>query len=94
MKRFINALAELKADELESYTPKALKEYGLDQPYLRLTVFQKDTQLGTILVGKATSDAYFVKNNQYPFVYRVKKYNVERITKKPEDLKRIEPEKK
>lgn len=93
MKRFINALAELKADELESYTPKTFKEYGLDLPYLRLTVFQKDTQLGTILIGKATSDAYFVKNNQYPFVYRVKKYNAERIIKKPTDLKRIEPEK-
>ncbi|HPC36617.1 MAG TPA: DUF4340 domain-containing protein [Candidatus Marinimicrobia bacterium] len=86
MRRWLEALRDFSVDELESYQPKSLSVYGFDKPTLRLAFYDKDSKLGELLVGKEISEKYYVKINNYPHVYRIKKNTFEQINKKPEDL--------
>jgi len=87
MKRWLEALRDLSVDELETYQPQSLVKYGLDSPYLQLTLFDQKNTIGTILVGKEIAEKYCFKTAQYPHVYRIRKNTFDRIYKKPEDLK-------
>lgn len=57
----VNALAKLRADELEADKPKDLKKYGLDKPEEKLTLFSGDKEVLALLVGakeKSSQRAY------------------------------------
>lgn len=94
MNRWLEALGNFSADELESYQPKSLANYGLDLPRLQITVFKKDQQLGTILVGKETKENFYTKAGSAPYIYKIRKYSYQRIAKTPDDLRVNTPEKK
>ena len=91
MSRWLKSLGDVSADELESYQPKPLANYGLAMPYLRLSVFNRNNELGTILVGKEVGDKYYAKTTKYPVVYRIKKNTFDRLYKLPEDLVKKAP---
>jgi hypothetical protein len=59
-------------------------ETGLDAPNLTVTVGLKGGKTETVLIGKKkTEDDFFVKRAADPQVFLVKKYNLERINKRP-----------
>jgi len=86
MERWRKSLADFSVDELESYQPKPLANYGLTAPYLHLAVFNHNQQIGSVLVGKKVGDKYYAKTGQAPYVYRIKKNTFDRLYKMPEDL--------
>ena len=63
-------------------------ESGLDAPNLTVTVGLKGGKSETVLIGKKkTEDDYYVKRAAGPQVFLVKKYNLERINKRPIEFK-------
>jgi hypothetical protein len=65
-----------------------LSETGLDAPDNTITVGLKGDKKITVLVGKKKgAEDYYVKTADNPQVYLVKKYNLERINKRPLDFK-------
>ena len=63
-------------------------ETGLDDPANTVTVSLKGGKSVSVLIGnKKGADDYYVKKADAPQVYLVKKYNVERVDKKPIDLR-------
>jgi len=91
MGRWLKSLADFNVDELESYQPKPLANYGLAVPYLHLAVFNRNQQIGSVMVGKEAGDKYYTKTGQAPYVYRIKKNTFDRLYKMPEDLVKKTP---
>ncbi len=91
MSRWLNALRDFSVDELESYQPKPLNKYGLEKPYLHLSIYNGNEMIGTILVGDKTGEKYYTRTGQAPYIYRIKKNNFERLYKTPEDLAAKKP---
>jgi hypothetical protein len=52
----VNALAKLRADELEADKPKDLKPYGLDKPEEKLILAAGDKEVLSLLVGSKEKD--------------------------------------
>jgi hypothetical protein len=60
------------------------EETGLDAPELTITVSLKGGKQQTVLVGKKKGDEdFYVKSADSPQVFLVKKYNLDRINKRP-----------
>ncbi len=78
----VTALYAFKANDFaDGVTPA---ESGLDAPTLTLTVGLKGGKSETVLIGKKkTEDDFYVKRAADPQVFLVKKYNLERINKRP-----------
>lgn len=91
MGRWLKSLADFSVDELESYQPKPLANYGLTMPYLQLAVYNRNQQIGSVMVGKEVGDKYYVKTGLAPYIYRIKKNTFERLYKMPEDLVKKAP---
>jgi hypothetical protein len=77
-----NQLATWKANEFaDSAKPE---ETGLDAPELTVTVSLRSGKQQTVLVGKKKGDEdFYVKSADSPQVFLVKKYNLDRINKRP-----------
>jgi len=61
-----------------------LEETGLDAPDLTVTVTLRDGKQQTVLLGnKKTEEDYYVKRAENPQVFLAKRYNVERMKKRP-----------
>lgn len=67
---------------------KDLTQYGLDAPTYSITVEVKDTSPKTIHVGKITEkgEEYYARRDDSDFVILLRKYAVESIAKKLEDI--------
>jgi hypothetical protein len=78
----ISALYAWKANDFaDDATPE---ETGLDAPDLMITVTVKGGQKQRVLIGKKKDDEdFYVKREETPQVFLVKKYNLERINKRP-----------
>ena len=64
------------------------EETGLANPALTVTVGLKDGKKITALIGNKKGDEdWYVKNADAPQVFTVKKYNIERVNKRPVDFK-------
>jgi hypothetical protein len=82
----ISALYAWKANDFADAAKP--EETGLDAPELTVTVGLKGDKKKTILVGKKKGEEdYFVKTADGPQVFLVKKYNLERINKRPVDFR-------
>jgi hypothetical protein len=82
----VSALYSWKANDFADKVTPA--ESGLDAPQNTITVSLKGDKKVTVLVGKKKGeDDYYVKTADNPQVYLVKKYNLERINKRPIDFK-------
>jgi hypothetical protein len=77
-----NQLATWKANDFaDSAKPE---ETGLDSPDLTVTVSLKNGKQQTLLVGKKKGDEdFYVKRADNPQVFLVKKYNLDRVNKRP-----------
>jgi len=71
----------------ETVDPKAT---GLKKPTARITVHTKSKKSVTFLVGALKDEDYFVQVAGRPDVFVVKKFGLERILKKPDDVKKSE----
>jgi hypothetical protein len=78
----VSALAAWKANDFaDTITPEAA---GLAPPALTVTVSLKDNKKTTVLVGnKKGEDELYVKKPDAPQIFVVKKYNADRVNKRP-----------
>ncbi|HVZ89453.1 MAG TPA: DUF4340 domain-containing protein [Polyangia bacterium] len=82
----ISALASWKANDFADDAKPA--DTGLDAPALTVSVGLKDGKTVTALVGnKKGTDDWYVKKADAPQVFLVKKFNLERINKRPIDFR-------
>ncbi|MDD5765078.1 MAG: DUF4340 domain-containing protein [Candidatus Marinimicrobia bacterium] len=89
MKRWLNGISELTADELVSYSPVNLIPYGLDKPQLIFSFFENGNEIGTILIGwKVADNYYYIKSADKPFVYKIAKSKVVSVRKTADELMR------
>jgi hypothetical protein len=78
----ISQLSSWKANDFADNAK--LEETGLDSPALTVTVGLNDGKQQTVLVGKKKGDEdFYVKTADSPQVYLVKKYNLDRVNKRP-----------
>jgi len=82
----VNQLATWKANDFaDSAKPE---ETGLDSPELTVTVGLRSGKQQTVLVGKKKGDEdFYVKSADSPQVFLVKKYNLDRINKRPVEFR-------
>ncbi len=81
----VSALANWKANDFaDGATPAAA---GLDAPALTLTVGLKGGKTVTALIGNKKGDDTFVKKADAPQIFLVKKFNLERIAKRPMEFR-------
>jgi hypothetical protein len=78
----VSSLSNWKANDFaDNEKPAAL---GLEPPVLTVTVGLKNSKNVTAQIGnKKGEDEYYVKTTDAPQVYVVKKYNAERVIKRP-----------
>lgn len=78
----ISQLANFKANDFADNAKP--EDTGLDAPETTVTVSLRNGKQQTVLVGKKKGDDdYYVKTADSPQVYLVKKYNLERMNKRP-----------
>jgi hypothetical protein len=78
----ISQLATWKANDFADNAKP--EDTGLDAPELTVTVTLKSGKQPTVLVGKKKGDEdFYVKTADSPQVFLVKKYNLERVNKRP-----------
>jgi hypothetical protein len=78
----VSQLATWKANEFADGAKP--EETGMDSPELTVTVGLRNGKEQTVLVGKKKGeDDFYVKTADNPQVYLVKKYNLERMNKRP-----------
>lgn len=77
----LDTLYEFKADSIETYSTKALAQFGLDKPELKLSVgLDKGERI--VLVGKKKGDKdYFLKGEPSQFIFVVSDSKVEKLMK-------------
>jgi hypothetical protein len=78
----ISALYSWKTSDFSDDAKPA--DSGLDAPELTVTVTLKGGKTQTVLIGKKKGEEdYYVKRADLPQVFLVKKFNIERINKRP-----------
>jgi hypothetical protein len=78
----VSALSSFKTNEFVD-SPKGA-DTGLDAPALTVTVGLKGGKSASVLIGnKKGDDDFFIKAADKPQVFLAKKYNVERVNKRP-----------
>ena len=83
-------LASLKAvDFAEDYD---LKKYQLDKPQISITAILEDKEEKRILIGKKDEEKsqYYVKNQAKKTIFLVEKYQIDKMNKTLQDLKKEE----
>jgi hypothetical protein len=79
-------LATFKANEFAD--DAKIEETGLDSPRLTVTVTLRNGKQQILLVGdKKGEEDWYVKTAEQPQIYLVKKYNLERINKRPVEFR-------
>ncbi len=82
----VSQLARWKANDFADGAKP--EETGLDKPELTVTVGLKGGQQQTVLVGNMKGkEDWYVKRAENPQVFLVKKYNLERMNKRPIDFR-------
>ena len=82
----VSALYAWKANDFADGAKPA--DTGLDAPENTITVGLKGGKKVTVLVGKKKGDEdYYVKTADNPQVFLVKKYNIERVNRRPIDFR-------
>jgi hypothetical protein len=82
----IGAMASLKASDFADSVK--LADAGLEPAALTVTVGLKGGKKAVVLVGgKKTDDDVYVKTPEAPQVFLSKKYNIERVNKRPIDFR-------
>jgi len=82
----VSALSTFKTNDFADGAKPA--DTGLDAPALTATVTLKGGKTITVLVGNQKGDEdFYVKKSDAPQVYLVKKFNLERINKRPLEFK-------
>jgi len=82
----VSALYAWKANDFADDAKPA--DTGLDAPETTITVGLKGGKKVTVLVGKKKGEEdYYVKTAENPQVFLVKKYNLERINKRPVEFR-------
>lgn len=78
----VSAMGSWKANDFADGVQLAAA--GLTEPTLTITVNLKDNKKATVLIGgKKSDDDLYVKTADSPQIFVVKKYNIERINKRP-----------
>lgn len=81
-----SALAALVTNEFAD--DAKLAETGLEDPFTSVTVALKGDKNATVLIGnKKGEDDYYVKTPESPQIFLVKKYNLDRVLKRPIDFR-------
>jgi len=82
----VSALNAWKANDFADGAKPA--DTGLDAPDNTITVGLKGGKKATVLIGKKKGEEdYYVKTADSPQVFLVKKYNVERVNKRPVEFR-------
>jgi hypothetical protein len=82
----VNALASFKANDFADGAKPA--DTGLDAPALTIVVAVKGGKNPTLLIGnKKGDDDYYVKSADSPQIYLAKKFNLDRVNKRPIEFK-------
>ena len=82
----ISALYSFKANDFADGVP--VTETGLASPALTVTVGLADGKKRTVLIGsKKGEEDYYVKTADGPQIFLVKKYNLERINRRPVEFR-------
>lgn len=82
----VSALASFKTNEFADAAKP--EETGLDAPALTVNVALKGGKSVSVLVGNKKGDEdYYVKTADAPTVYLVKRYNLERVNKRPVEFR-------
>ena len=82
----VAALYAFKANDFADGVSPA--DSGLDKPSLTVTVGLKGDKKHTVLIGKKKGEEdFYVQRADQPQVFLVKKYNLERINKRPIDFR-------
>jgi hypothetical protein len=82
----VSALYSWKTNDFADDAKPA--DTGLDAPDVKVTVGLRGGAKHTVLIGKKKGDEdYYVKTEDKPQVFLVKKYNLERILKRPIDFR-------
>ena len=81
----VSSLASWKTNDFADGT--TLAEAGLDAPALTVTVGLKGGKSVTALVGGKKGDDFYVKKADAPQIFLVKKYNLDKINKRPLDFR-------
>jgi hypothetical protein len=82
----VSALASLVTNEFADDAKPA--DTGLEAPNTTVIVSIKGGKTVTLLIGnKKTDDDYYVKTPESPQVYLVKRYNIDRVVKRPIDFR-------
>jgi hypothetical protein len=78
----VSSLASFKTNEFADGVK--LPDVGLEPPAITITVSLKGGKTSTLLVGgKKGDDDFYAKTAESPQVFLVKKYNIERVAKRP-----------
>ena len=82
----VQALATWKANDFADGVKPA--DAGVEPPALTVTVFLKGDKKATVLIGNHKGDdELYVKTPESPQVFIVKKYNVDRVNRRPIELR-------
>jgi len=82
----VSALASLVTNEFADGAKSG--EAGLDAPATTVTVSLKGGKSTTVLIGnKKGEDDYYLKTAEAPQVFVVKRYNIDRVDKRPIDFR-------
>jgi Domain of unknown function (DUF4340) len=81
----VSSLSSWKTNDFADGT--TLAAAGLDAPALTVTVGLKGGKSVVVLVGNKKGDDFYVKKADAPQLFLVKKYNLEKINKRPVDFR-------
>ncbi len=86
MQGLVSGLTSLRASDFGDGV--SLADAGLEPPTARqVSAKLKDGKVVTVSLGKAKGDDYYVRSNQGPGVFLVRKFGIERLLSKPIDLR-------
>ncbi len=92
---FAEDVATLRASEVVADDPADLKQYGLDQPQIKVSLYGKDGKLlGTVIGTKKSDDEIYVMRQDGRTVFGARSYVFARMDKKLDDMVEKPAEKK
>lgn len=85
-------LPRLRFDGLESYSPKRLSAYGMNNPWLRVQFKVSGSEFDGFIVGNSAGDNMrYIKLDSMPYVYKIKESKLKTFQVNLDELKKVAP---
>jgi len=85
-------LPRLRLDGLESYSPKPMSAYGLNNPWLKVQFKVSGSEFDGFIVGNSAGDNMrYITLDSMPYVYKIKESKLKKFQVNIDELKKVTP---